>query len=49
MALARQERQDRLRNYAYELQQLYARYRDPGVKSAQRLDPVRILSQQAVK
>jgi hypothetical protein len=49
MARARQEQQDRLRNYANELQQLYARYRDLRVEAAQRLDQVRILSQQAGK
>ena len=49
MARARQGQQDRLRNYAYELQQLYARYRDLGAEAAQRLDVVRNLSQQAVK
>jgi hypothetical protein len=49
MARARQEQQDRLRNYAYELQQLYARYRDLGAEAAQWLDRVRILSQQGTK
>lgn len=49
MARARQEQQDRLRNYAYELQQLYARYRDLGIEAAQWLDQVRILSQQGTK
>ena len=49
MARARQEQQDRLRNYAYELQQLYARYRDLGAEAAQWLDQVRILSQQGSK
>ncbi len=49
MARARQEQQDRLRNYAYDLQQLYARYRDLGAEAAQRLDQVRVLSQQGTK
>jgi hypothetical protein len=49
MARAWQEQQDRLRNYAYELQQLYARYRDLGIEAAQWLDQVRILSQQGTK
>jgi hypothetical protein len=49
MARARQEQQDRLRNYAYELQQLYARYRDLGGDAAQLLDQVRVLSQQGTK
>ena len=49
MARARQEQQDRLSNYAYDLQQLYARYRDLGAEAAQRLDQMRILSQQVMK
>ncbi len=49
MARARQEQQDRLRNYAYELQQLYARYRELGAEAAQRLDQVRVLSQQGTQ
>ena len=49
MARARQDQQDRLRNYGLELQQLYARYRDLGAEAAQRLDQVRILSQQPTK
>lgn len=49
VARARQEQQDRLRNYAYELQQLYARYRELGAEATQRLDQVRILSQQGTK
>jgi hypothetical protein len=49
MARARQEQQDRLKNYAYELQQLYARYRDLGAEAAQLLNQVRILSQQGTK
>jgi hypothetical protein len=49
MERARQEQQDRLRNYAYELQQLYARYRDLGGDASQLLDQVRVLSQQGTK
>jgi hypothetical protein len=49
MARARQEQQDRLRNYSYELQQLYARYRDLGTEAAQLLDQVRALSQQGAR
>ena len=49
VARARQEQQDRLRNYALELQQLYARHRDLGNEAAQLLDQVRILAYPATK
>lgn len=49
VARARQEQQDRLRSYANELQQLYARHRDLGTEAAQLLDQVRMLAQQATK
>ena len=49
VARARQEQQDRLRNYALELQQLYARHRDLGIEAGQLLDQVRILAQPATK
>jgi len=49
VARARKEQQDRLKGYAYELQQLYARHRDLGAEAAQLRDQVRILSQQRPK
>lgn len=49
MARARQEQQDRLKNYAAELQELYARYRDLGAEAAQLLDQVRNFAQQGKK
>ena len=49
MARARQEQQDLLRNYAYDLQQLYARHRDLEAEAAQLRFQVRILSQQGTK
>ncbi len=49
VARARQEQQDRLRNYTYELQHLLARHRDLTAEAAQLLDQVRILSQQETK
>ena len=49
VARARQEQQDRLRSYEYELQQLFARHRDLTAEAAQLLDQVRILSQQEPK
>jgi hypothetical protein len=49
MARARREQQDRLRNYTYELQQLYVRYRDLGGDAAQLVDQVSILLQQRTK
>lgn len=49
VARARNEQQDRLKSYAYELQQLYARHRDLGAEAAQLRDQVRILSQQRPK
>ena len=49
VARARREQQDRLKGYAYELQQLYARHRDLGAEAAQLRDQVRILSQQRPK
>lgn len=48
-ARARQDQQDRLRSYTYELQQLFARHRDLTGEAAQLLDQVRILSQQGTK
>ena len=49
VARARQEQQDRLKSYTYELQQLFARHRDLTAEAAQLVDQVRMLSQQETK